>query len=84
VQNNLRYGRPEVSDPEVIAAAKLARADCFIEQLPQRYRTVLGERGRGLSQRQRHLAAIARDAVASACLPILDEAAGPWTLGPSG
>ena len=62
VMNNIRYGRPEASDEEVIAAAKLARADEFIEQAPNGYETVLGERGAGLSQGQRQLLSIARAA----------------------
>jgi ATP-binding cassette subfamily B multidrug efflux pump len=62
VMNNIRYGRPDASDEEVIAAAKLARADEFITKLPDGYETVLGERGAGLSQGQRQLLAIARAA----------------------
>jgi len=50
VLNNIRYGKPEAADEEVVAAAKLARAHDFIERLPDGYETVLGERGSGLSQ----------------------------------
>lgn len=74
IMNNIRYGRPEADDEEVIAAAKLARADSFISRLPDGYQTVLGERGRGLSQGQRQLLAIARVALINPRILILDEA----------
>ena len=63
VMENIRFGRPEATDEEVLAAAKLAHADTFIERLPDGYSTVLGERGSGLSQGQRQLLAIARAAL---------------------
>ncbi len=74
VMNNVRYGRPEATDDEVIAAAQLSHAHEFIERLPDGYQTVLGERGAGLSQGQRQLLAIARVALINPRILILDEA----------
>ena len=74
VMNNIRFGWPEATDEEVLAAARLAKADEFIERLPEGYETILGERGGGLSQGQRQLISIARAALASPNLLILDEA----------
>lgn len=74
VKDNIRYGRLDATDEEVIAAAKLANADEFITRLPEGYDTVLTGDGSNLSQGQRQLLSIARAAVADAPVLILDEA----------
>lgn len=74
VMENLRFGNPDVSAEECIAAAKLANADGFIRMLPQGYDTVLEGGGSGLSQGQRQLISIARAAVSNPPVMILDEA----------
>lgn len=74
VMDNIRYGRLDATDEDVIQAAHLANADTFIEQLPQGYATMLTADGGSLSQGQRQLLAIARVAVADPPVLILDEA----------
>lgn len=74
VMENIRYGRLDATDEEVIAAAKLANADSFICKLPHGYDTVLTGDGGNLSQGQRQMLAIARAAVANPPALILDEA----------
>ena len=74
VLDNIRYGRPEASLEEVVAAARAAHAHEFIEALPQGYETELGDRGVRLSGGQRQRVAIARAMLKDAPLLLLDEA----------
>ena len=74
VMENIRYGKLDATDEEVIAAAKLANADDFIQKLHDGYNTVLSDNGTNLSQGQRQLLSIARAAVANPPVLILDEA----------
>lgn len=74
IRENIRYGNLQATDEEVYAAAKLANADTFINQLPDGYDTVISGDGGSLSQGQCQLIAIARAAVADPPVMILDEA----------
>ena len=73
VADNIAYGRPEATRDEIRAAARAARADLFIERLPNRYETVLGERGASLSGGERQRLSIARAFLKAAPILIMDE-----------
>jgi len=74
VADNIRYGRLDATDEEVVEAAKLANAHYFIRHLPQGYNTMLTVDGQNLSQGERQLLSIARAAIANPTILILDEA----------
>lgn len=74
IADNIRYGKLDATDEEVINAALIANADSFIRRLPDGYNTMLYSDGSNLSQGQRQLLAIARAAIAKAPVLILDEA----------
>ncbi|MBR6034274.1 MAG: ABC transporter ATP-binding protein [Clostridia bacterium] len=74
IKENIKYGKSDATDEEVIEAAKLANAHSFIERLPQGYDTMLTRNGAELSQGQRQLLAIARVAINNPPVMILDEA----------
>jgi ATP-binding cassette subfamily B protein len=74
IRYNIRYGRPDASDEEVLEAARLAQIDAFIKALPDGYETMVGERGLKLSGGEKQRVAIARTILKSPPILILDEA----------
>ncbi len=73
IRENIAYGRPEASLEEVIAAAKVAQVHDFVEQLPDKYETMVSEQGRTLSEGQKLRLTIARGILLDAPILILDE-----------
>ena len=74
IEENIRYGRPDASDAEVMHAAQQANADEFISRFPEQYKTLVGERGIQLSGGQKQRVAIARAILKDPKILILDEA----------
>jgi len=73
IRDNIRYGRPEASDEEVVAAARAAQAHDFIVEFPEGYDTVVGQRGVNLSGGQKQRVAIARALLTQPAVLILDD-----------
>ena len=74
IENNIRFGKPEASHEDVVAAARAAQAEEFILQMPQGYDTVVGERGMGLSGGQKQRVALARAILFDPAILVLDDA----------
>ena len=74
VKDNIRIGRRDASDQEVVRAARLAQCDTFVERMPQGYDTVIGENGETLSGGERQRISIARALLKDAPIVLLDEA----------
>ncbi len=81
ILDNIRYGKPDASEDDIIAAAKTSYAHEFIQQLPQGYQTLVGERGTHLSGGQRQRVAIARALLKDAPVLLLDEATSALDFG---